>query len=40
MAIATTGKIPNPASFMKLISLVLKIRDMTINLPFGNENAY
>lgn len=32
MAIATTGKIPNPASFIKLISLVLKIRDMTINL--------
>lgn len=30
MAIATTGKIPNPASFIKLISLVLKIRDMTI----------
>ena len=32
MAIATTGKIPNPASFIKLISLVLKIRDMTIRL--------
>lgn len=32
MAIATTGKIPNPASFIKLISLVLKIRDMTIKL--------
>ena len=32
MAIATTGKIPNPVSFMKLISLVLKTRNMTINL--------
>ena len=32
MAIATTGKIPNPASFMKLISLVLKTRNMTICL--------
>lgn len=32
MAIATTGKIPNPASFMKLISLVLKTRNMTIRL--------
>lgn len=32
MAIATTGKIPNPVSFIKLISLVLKTRNMTINL--------
>ena len=32
MAIATTGKIPNPVSFMKLISLVVKICDMTISL--------
>ena len=32
MAIATTGKSPNPVSFMKLSSLVSKIRDMTINL--------
>ena len=32
MAIATTGKSPNPVSFMKLISLVVKTRNMTINL--------
>ena len=32
MAIATTGKIPNPVSFMKLISLVVKTRNMKINL--------
>lgn len=32
MAIATTDKIPNPVSFMKLISLVLKTRNMTIKL--------
>lgn len=30
MAIATTDKIPNPVSFMKLISLALKTRNMTI----------
>ena len=32
MAIATTDKSPNPVSFMKLSTLVSKIRDMTINL--------
>lgn len=32
MAIVTTDKSPNPVSFMKLSTLVSKIRDMTINL--------